>query len=280
MAASYGPASSIRVYAGSQMRHSRKGMLEELGPVDVPSSHVLRSVDEVEAAQVAVRRLGLVPNPHSIKSWDNLLAVRLIAGLDLKRDDPVVDLGSRSGILLTWLSQLGYRNLSGCDLQTPFPPLRSALKAGLWRTAALGGAAYVRNHRRMFKAPVENTGLPSHRYAVVTSMSVIEHGVDLPRFFSEAARLLRPGGTLVVSTDYWPTLIDIGSLRRVAASHGPDRIFDRDAVIRLCDVARTADFVVPSNLDLDAGEPVVDFSGFRYTFLLLAFHRGAEVAVA
>lgn len=40
------------------MTDSRKGIRDELGPVDVRSSHVLRSSDEVEAAQVAARRLG------------------------------------------------------------------------------------------------------------------------------------------------------------------------------------------------------------------------------
>jgi SAM-dependent methyltransferase len=253
-------------------------VFDKLGPIAVPSSHVLRSKAELEAAESSARQLGLVPNPQRIKTWDNLLAVRLIAGLGLGPDDPIVDLGCRSGILLTWLDQLGYRDLSGCDLQAPYPPLRSALSAGLWSTAASGVAAYARHHKRLFRASVEQTGLPEHRYSIVTSMSVIEHGVDVGRFLAEVARLLQPGGSLVISTDYWPTPIDLGNLRRVATSRGPDRIFDRVDVLRLCETAVTAGFVVPGNLALDADEAVVSFAGYRYTFLFLALRRGETSA--
>jgi len=258
------------------MTRKRALVFEELGPVEVPSCKVLLTHAEVDAAQAAAQRLGLVPNPQASKSWDNLQAIRIIASLGLQPDDAIVDLGCRSGILLTWLNQLGYRNLSGCDLQEPFPPVRSALRAKLWRTVGSCLVAYARHRHRMSRAPVEETRLQSNRFSVVTSMSVIEHGIDLLRFFSESARLLVPGGVLVISTDYWPTPIDLGSLRRVAASRGPDRIFDRASVKHICELASAAGFRVPSTLDLDARESVVNFAGYRYTFILLSFRRGSE----
>jgi SAM-dependent methyltransferase len=250
-----------------------QAVLQRLGAVTVPSSHVLRSPDEVEVAVEAARAMGLAPNPVQIKSWDNVLALRMIASLDLGREEPIADLGCRSGILLTWLDQLEFRRLYGCDLRRPAPPLRTALKGRLWRTVVASGAAYLRHRRRMVTASVENTGFPGSSFAVVTSMSVIEHGVDLPRFFAEAARLLRPSGVLIVSTDYWPTSIDVGPLRRFEVSHGADLVFDREGVERLCELARAAGLVGPASLDLDAGQPVVSSSGFNYTFLLLAFRR-------
>jgi SAM-dependent methyltransferase len=251
----------------------RESVLRRLGPVEVPSSHVLRSLDDVEAARAAAVALGLAPNPVAIKSWDNVLAVRIIVALYPERDAPIVDLGCRSGILLTWLDQLGYRRLHGCDLRQPAPPVRAALKGGLWQTVAAGTTTYLRHRRRLVKASVEDTGLPAGGFAVAASMSVIEHGVDLPRFFAEAARLLRPGGTLIVSTDYWPSAIDVGGLRRFQVSRSSDRIFDRTEVARLGDIARSAGFIGPATLDMETGNPVVSSSGFSYTFLLLSFRR-------
>jgi len=251
----------------------RESVFRQLGPVEVPGSHVLRSLEDNEAARGAAVALGLAPNPVQIKTWDNVLALRVIAALNPERDAPIVDLGCRSGILLTWLDQIGYRRLYGCDLRQPAPPLRAALKARLWQTVAAGTAAYLRHRQRLVKASVEDTGFPAGGFAVAASMSVIEHGVDLSRFFAEAARLLRPGGTLIVSTDYWPTRIDVGELRRFQVSRGSDRIFDREDVVRLCDIARSVGLVGPASLDLEAGHPVVSSSGFSYTFLLLLFRR-------
>ncbi len=257
------------------MKSWQKSALRQLGSVPVPSCHVLHSKIEVDAAETSVRRLGLAANPVRIKSWDNLMALRMIAPL-VQRDEPIVDLGCRSGILLTWLSQLRYRKLWGCDLRPPFPPVRSALAAGLWATAVAGSLMYLRHRSQLLRVPVEDTGLPAGQFGVVASMSVIEHGVDTPRFFAEASRLLRPGGLLIVSTDYWPTAIAVGNLRRFTASHGPDRIFNAPEIENLCDEARAAGLLAPTSLDLGASDPVVNSSGFRYTFLTLGFRRASR----
>ncbi|MDQ2911871.1 MAG: methyltransferase domain-containing protein [Chloroflexota bacterium] len=247
--------------------------LTRLGQLDVPACHILRSRKEVDGANELAAAIGLAPNPVPSKSWDNLLAVRVIEQLGTPVGAAVADLGCRSGILLTWLDQRGYRNLYGCDLRRPFPPLRAALRLGLWRTLSAGVVTYLRHRSRLRTAPVEDTGLPPGLFSVVTSMSVVEHGVDLRAFFAEAARLLRPGGLLVVSTDYWPLPIDVGSLRRFSVSGGRDRVFDRAGVEELCGIARDAGFVAPENPDLDADEPVVTSAGFAYTFLLLTLLR-------
>ena len=234
---------------------------------------VLRSSDEILDSVRAAERRGLCAVPDRRKAWDNVWALETIETARVARDAPVADLGCRSGILLTWLHQLGYRRLYGCDLQRPLPPLRSALVRRHAATAFHGAAMYVRNRRRMRVAPVERTGFPSGAFGTVASMSVVEHGVDTPRFFAEAARLLRAGGVLVVSTDYWPEEVETRDLRRFAGLHGRDRVFARPDVERLVEEAAAAGLELEGDLDLDVETPVIEEEGLRYTFLALAWRR-------
>jgi len=52
------------------------------------------------------------------------------------------------------------------------------------------------------------TSFPERSFAAIASLSVVEHGVDLDAYLAEAARILRPGGLLFTSTDYWCEPID------------------------------------------------------------------------
>ena len=49
-------------------------------------------------------------------------------------------------------------------------------------------------------------------FDAVACMSVIEHQVPIDPFFCEMARILKKGGLLVVSTDYWDPKIDTGDV--------------------------------------------------------------------
>ena len=234
---------------------------------------VLSSVAEIHAAQRECERLTLCAAPDSRKHWDNLIAVNAIRARGIGVDEPIADLGCRSGIMLTWLHQLGFRRLYGCDLRAPYPPLKAAIMQQQWRTALWGSRMYLRHRGRLRRTPVERTGFPGATFAAVTCMSVIEHGVDIGAFFQETARLLRPGGVLILSTDYWPDGIDVGELKRFAKARDYDRIFNRGEIHELCRIAAANGLSRVGDPALDAGGPVIVSERFRYTFLTLAFQR-------
>lgn len=48
------------------------------------------------------------------------------------------------------------------------------------------------------------TGLPDAHFQAITCLSVIEHAVDFSAFLTEAHRLLKASGQLLVTFDYWP----------------------------------------------------------------------------
>jgi SAM-dependent methyltransferase len=229
----------------------------------MPSAEVLRNRSTLVEAAEEARRRGLPPATDYRKHWDNLLAVDALEGTT----GPVVDLGCRSGQLLMWLYHLGRRELYGCDLKRPWPPAKKALQQGQLRTASAAARMYLANRRNMRQAPAESTGFPTGAFGAVASMSVIEHHVDIPRFFAEATRLLRPGGRLVLSTDFWP---DGGETESGV-------IFSSADVERLLAEAESAGFEAPARpLDLDGPERVIR----DYTFLFLAFDKPAEAAAA
>jgi SAM-dependent methyltransferase len=237
---------------------------------------VLLRASEIEDARAKARTSGLSESPDPRKYWDNMLALERIRGHGVQPTDPIADLGCRSGILLTWLDQLGYRRLFGCDLRVPLPPIKAAISGRHWTTAWAGLKMLSRHGRRMRRASVENSPF-SGGFAAVCCMSVIEHGVDLTAFFQEAARLLRPGGLLVVSTDYWASPMDLAGLRRFERA-GDDRVFSREDIERLIEIAGDTSFTIAGPVSLDVAEPVIESDGFHYTFAVLFFVRHGDLA--
>jgi len=223
---------------------------------------VLRSERELADAQREYKSRGLCRPTDSRKAWDNLIALQALTRTS--PNESIADLGCRSGILLTWLHQIGYRNLWGCDLRRPLPAFRQAVAHAYASTFFNGLEMYARNRSRMRRSPAEETGFPTGAFAAVTAMSVIEHRVRTADFFTEASRLLQPGGILFLSTDYWSSPI------RVASG---DSVFGPDDILRLVAEAANAGLVPVEEPALDVGSPVIAEHGLRYAFLTLAFER-------
>jgi 2-polyprenyl-3-methyl-5-hydroxy-6-metoxy-1,4-benzoquinol methylase len=55
---------------------------------------------------------------------------------------------------------------------------------------------------------ITHTEYDAATFDAITCLSVIEHGVDLDAYFREMSRILKPGGILITSTDYWQAPID------------------------------------------------------------------------
>jgi len=212
----------------------------------------LKSHAQVEAAIAEVHRCGLVPHGDRPKNWDALGAVDLV----LKRTLPqarVLEVGAELySVLLPWLYQYGYRNLTGIDLV----------------------------HRRVIRrgpiicepGDLTRTRFPDATFDVIGSLSVIEHGVPLDAYFSEMWRLLRPGGMLITSTDYWHEPVD----PRGQTAYGvPIRVFtpaDIDAMIAL---AERHGFRLTGPLDTVCDERAVTWKryGLSYTYINFALER-------
>jgi SAM-dependent methyltransferase len=104
----------------------------------------------------------------------------------------------------------------------------------------------------------------------VACLSVIEHGVDCRLFLKEMARILRPGGHLFVSMDYWQDPIDVGDRRAFGV---PVQIFIAGEVADLVEHASSLGLALVGDMDLTCDQKVINCSGLHYTFYNLFFRR-------
>jgi SAM-dependent methyltransferase len=177
------------------------------------------------------------------KSWDVLLCVEEI----LRRtspDDTVVDLGAFASEVPCALAQAGYTSTIGIDLNPEVKAMPFADRV------------------RWLCGDMTATGLPSGSVSAVVALSSIEHGDPMP-VLQEAARLLRPGGVFVGSTDYWPQKINTDDVTMFGL---PWTIFSAEEIEALLARAATLGLETTGPIELDADEACIDCADRLYTF--------------
>ncbi|GEM_PF-274259 len=218
------------------------------------SPRPLQTTAEIEDAYKRVIALGLTPHKAREKNWDFLHAFSLVVQRN-RRQDVVIDLGSgTSSVILDWLHLYGYTQLYGCDLIAP--DMR-------------------RGHIQYSRQDLEKTFYAEGFADVVTCLSVIEHGVNLPNLIKECRRLLKTGGLLIVSTDYTCQTIDLTGVRdELGAVH----LFTPSTMEDLVYLASQQGFISLGRADYTCGDvgihrPNVPAIDGRYTFYFAAFQR-------
>jgi hypothetical protein len=101
---------------------------------------------------------------------------------------------------------------------------------------------------------------------------VIEHGVPVDAYLREAARLLRPGGLLITSTDFWCDGVATDGLEAYGA---PVKVFTAADVTACVQAAEALGLVPLSPVDLSCDERVVRWErlGLDFTFVNFVLER-------
>jgi SAM-dependent methyltransferase len=228
----------------------------QLPPMSLPKwdekSGVLRSRDQWAAATKQLASAGLPRHHDGPKNWDTLIALTEVLATTTP-DAAVLDAGAELySAFLPSLYAFGYRRLFGVNLVFP-------------RVIERGPICYE-------PGDITKTRFEDASFDAIACLSVVEHGVDLRLFFAEMSRLLKPGGTLIVSTDYWQERIDT---RGQTAFGMPIHVFTQAELEAAIDIAAEHGLELSGPLDLHCEDRVVEWKdfGLSYTFVTLGFRR-------
>lgn len=218
---------------------------------------VLQSRAEWQEATRRGKELGLPLHRAAEKNWDHLAAVQAIAGA-FPKSATVLDAGAEFySNVLPALFVCGFEHLYGMNL---------SFTDQAWR----GPIRYV-------PGDITRTGFADAFFDAITCMSVIEHGVPMRAYFQEMFRLLKPGGLLITSTDYYADPIDTGN----QLAHGaPVKIFSRQEAEEMLSMAKEYGFESTGPVDLKCtGRPIRwERYGLEYTFLIFTLRKPAHAA--
>jgi SAM-dependent methyltransferase len=181
------------------------------------------------------------------KSWDVAWFAEVLDGT-VGHDEIVIDVGGVHSELPWALHLAGFRHVHSCDIDP--------------RVLRMPFGRHITYH----VGQLESIDVGSETVGAITAVSTLEHGVDVDRFFRTASGLLRPGGLLCISTDYWPTKLDVSDTTVFGL---PWKIHDRAEAQEL--IARALDAGLATLGDdqeiPEAGAACIQFAGRGYTFL-------------
>ncbi len=213
---------------------------------------VLKSRTEWQQARDEAKRSKLPPHRSPEKDWDHIAAVNTIAG-NLPTTACVLDAGAEFySNVLPALYLYGFRNLYGMNLSFTDVARRGPI--------------------RYLPGDITRTDFADGFFDAITCMSVIEHGVPLEPYFQEAYRLLKPGGLLITSTDYFAEPIDTTG----KAAHGaPVKVFCKREIEEMLALAARCGFEQTGKIDLECTEPTVRWDKYDldYTFLIFTLRK-------
>lgn len=142
----------------------------------------LKTRQEVDECTKYIQRNNLIEHAFSCKNWDVALICKELKGGDL------LDMGSNGSFLLHNAIKLGIPGRKcGIDLGDP--------------EYKIDGVEYIKGD--LMKTPYEDNS-----FDTITCLSVIEHEVDYTLLAKECSRLIRKGGTIYITFDYWNPKVD------------------------------------------------------------------------
>jgi SAM-dependent methyltransferase len=234
----------------------------------------------VKEAERGLHKLQLFRHHSQIKSWDTYKMIKMISSTN--RESFVLDVGCYESPILPMLKRLGFINLYGCDLV-----LKSSDCNPNFTNNNNNNNSSFKYHEdyepiaKMYSdksyklsiRDIEDTNYSDQMFDYVTSLSVIEHGVNIERYFREMSRIIKSNGYLLTSTDYWPD--KLVNNKTVLSKRTPDNIFSREEIENLVEIADKNGLKLIEPIDFEYKDKVVRWNsiGLDFTFIFFAMRK-------
>ena len=243
----------------------------------VANNSVLQDYDQVDQAVEGLCSLGLFPHPNRVKSWDTFKMTNIVNQGD--RTSHVLDIGCEGSPILPMLRRLGFRNLYGCDLDLnkKYVGLRKLVYSFYKRSNKPLLEMYEINNFDISVQDLEKTEYATEKFDYITSLSVIEHGVNIQNYFKEMNRILKKGGVLLTSTDYWPDKIVNLIRSKYNHNNSADIIFSREEIEDMIKIAVQNGFVLTEPINFAYKNKVVhwNITDLDFTFIFFALRKNS-----
>ena len=213
----------------------------------------LKRVEEVEHAQSLLLKMNLVPHKTKEKNWDLWHFTSRLSGLNPRAN--ILDVGCIGNPFLDNMAALGFKSLWGIDLgEVP-------------NTLDFNGPIHF------FRQDLTQTTFEYQFFDAVTSLSVVEHGVDPNAYFAEMSRILKPGGLLLTSTDYWSEPVSTRGISKKKRFGLPWKVQTPDDIRGMIKTAAKWGLKPTGPIDFTVQNKVVHWEGKQYTFFAFALQK-------
>lgn len=210
----------------------------------------LKSMAQIHEATKYLEENGMIQSGISCKNWEIYNVVPYFA------DGNWIDLGSDGSVVL---ENLVKKNILG-------------MKCGVdlaYTEDVVSPPGIV-----LSKGDLMATPFPDGFFDFATSLSVIEHEVNFSKFAKEVSRILKSGGHLFVSFDYWTPkpLYEKRKLYKLDWN-----ILDKRDVLELIDVLEENGMEIVGDIDWTTQDAVINdtycspVQGVSYTFGIFHF---------
>lgn len=237
-----------------------------------PRISVLKDWQEVGLSYLELMKRNLYVGTWPNKQWDIWQFYTDLHAVD--RSWPALDIGCGGNSVLRLLWKMRFNFIRGVDLHLSLNDRLRHLEDLIKnlrlspRVSFLPYTIHQKDYLTMHSS--------KELFGIITALSVVEHGVIAEQFFSKAAELLRSGGILYLTTDYWPTQKETSCVPRSQTFNLPWIIFDRVKLIEWIEIAESCGFLVPSSSAIEEAfvlQPCVTshWQGFDYTSIYLSF---------